>query len=128
MKIAVAISRILLGLVFAVFGFNKIVPFMHPAMPTGDAGALMVLMYSHGWLTFYGFVETASGLMLLFGRYVPLALTLLAGLITNILLFGLTLAPSGLVIGLVIGLLELFLVYAYRDSFAGIFDRRAQPS
>jgi len=66
--------------------------------------------------------------MLLFGRYVPLALTLLAGMITNILLFGITLVPSSLKAGLVVGLLEAFLVYAYRASFAGIFNRRAQPS
>ena len=97
-------------------------------MPTGDAGALMGLMFTHGWLTFYGFVETASGLMLLFGRYVPLGLTLLAGMITNILLFGLTLVPSSLKTGLVVGVLEAFLVYAYRASFAGIFAARAQPA
>jgi uncharacterized membrane protein YphA (DoxX/SURF4 family) len=128
MKIAVLIARILLGLVFVVFGFNKIIPFMHPAMPTGDAGSLMGLMYTHGWLTFYGFVETVGGLMLLFGRYVPLGLTLLAGIITNILLFGFLFLPSSLMIGLVVGVLEAFLVFAYRSSFAGIFNRRAQPS
>jgi uncharacterized membrane protein YphA (DoxX/SURF4 family) len=128
MKSAVLIARILLGLVFVVFGFNKIIPFMHATMPPGDAGSLMGLMFTHGWLTFYGFIETAGGLMLLFGRYVPLALTLLAGMITNILLFGITLVPSSLKIGLVVGLLEAFLVYAYRASFAGIFNRRAQPS
>jgi uncharacterized membrane protein YphA (DoxX/SURF4 family) len=128
MKIAVLIARILLGLVFAVFGFNKIVPFMHPAMPTGDAGSLMGLMYIHKWLTFYGVVETAGGLMLLTGFFVPLGLTLLAGLITNILLFSITLAPSGLAVPLVVGVLEAFLVYAYRNSFAGIFDSTAQPS
>jgi uncharacterized membrane protein YphA (DoxX/SURF4 family) len=128
MKIAVLIARILLGLVFVVFGFNKIIPFMHPAMPTGDAGSLMVLMYTHKWLTFYGVVETLGGLMLLTGIFVPLGLTLLAGMITNILLFAITLGPGGLAIPLVVGVLEAFLVYAYRASFAGIFNRRAQPS
>ena len=128
MKIAVLIARILLGLVFVVFGFNKIVPFLHMAMPNGDAGSLMGLMYTHKWLTFYGVVETLGGLMLLTGIFVPLGLTLLAGLITNILLFGITLEPSGLAVPLVIGVLEAFLVYAYRNSFAGIFDRTAQPS
>jgi len=128
MKIAVVIARILLGLVFVVFGFNKIIPFMHPAMPTGDAGSLMVLMYTHKWLTFYGVVETLGGLMLLTGIFVPLGLTLLAGMITNILLFAITLGPGGLAIPLVVGVLEAFLVYAYRASFAGIFNRRAQPS
>jgi len=128
MKIAVLIARILLGLVFVVFGFNKIIPFMHPAMPTGDAGSLMVLMYTHKWLTFYGVVETLGGLMLLTGIFVPLGLTLLAGMIANILLFAITLGPGGLAIPLVVGVLEAFLVYAYRASFAGIFNRRAQPS
>jgi uncharacterized membrane protein YphA (DoxX/SURF4 family) len=128
MKIAVTIVRILLGLAFAIFGFDKIVPFLHAPMPTGDAGSLMVLMYTHKWLTFYGVVETLGGLMLLTGRFVPLGLTLLAGMITNILLFDITLSTSGLAIGLVVGLLEAFLVYAYRDSFAGIFDSSAQPS
>jgi len=128
MKIAVLVARILLGLVFAVFGFNKIVPFLNTPMPTGEAGALMLIMYTHKWLIFYGCVETAGGLMLLFGRFVPLGLTLLAGMITNILLFGMTLAPGGLVPGLVVGVLELFLVYSYRASFAGIFAARAQPA
>jgi uncharacterized membrane protein YphA (DoxX/SURF4 family) len=128
MKIAVLIARILLGLVFVVFGFDKIVPFLHAPMPTGDAGSLIGLMYAHGWLKFYGVVETAGGLMLLFGRFVPLGLTLLAGMITNILLFGITLAPSGLAVPLVVGVLEAFLVYAYRASFAGIFASKAEPA
>ena len=128
MKIAVLIARILLGLVFVVFGFDKLVPFLHAPMPTGDAGSLIGLMYIHKWLTFYGLVETVGGLMLLSGRFVPLGLTLLAGMIVNILLFGITLAPAGLAVPLVVGVLEAFLVYAYRNSFAGIFDSSAQPS
>jgi uncharacterized membrane protein YphA (DoxX/SURF4 family) len=128
MRVAVLIARILLGLVFLVFGFVKLVPILPAQMPPGDAGILAGLMMAHKWMTFYGVVETASGLLLLAGRFVPLALTLLAGMITNILLFGITLAPSGLPPGLVVGVLELFLVYAYRDSFAGVFAAKAQPT
>lgn len=128
MKISILVARILLGFMFFVFGLDKIVPFIHATMPTGDAGALMGLMFAHHWITFYGFVEAAAGLMLLVGRFVPLGLTLLAGMIVNILLFHITLEPSGLPIGLVVGVLEAFLVYAYRSSFAGIFAAKAQPS
>jgi uncharacterized membrane protein YphA (DoxX/SURF4 family) len=128
MKVAVLIARILMGLVFVVFGFNKIVPFIPAQMPPGDAGTLAGLMMAHKWMTFYGLVETVSGLLLLSGRFVPLALTLLAGMITNILLFGITVAPAGLAPGLVVGVLELFLVWAYRASFAGIFAAKAQPA
>ena len=128
MKIAVLVARILLGLVFVIFGFDKIVPFIPAKLPPGDAGTLAGLMMAHKWMLFYGVVETASGLMLISGRFVPLGLTLLAGLIVNILLFHITLEPSGLPIALVIGLLEAFLVYAYRASFAGIFAAKAQPA
>jgi putative oxidoreductase len=122
------IARILLGLVFVVFGFDKLVHFIPAQMPAGDAGALAGLMIAHKWMTFYGVVETTAGLLLLFGRFVPLALTLLAGMITNILLFDITVAPMGLPPGLVAGVLEAFLVYAYRDSFAGIFSAKAKPA
>jgi len=128
MKVAVLIARLLLGLVFAVFGFDKLVHFIPAQMPPGDAGTLAGLMMTHKWMTFYGVIETVSGLLLLFGRFVPLALTLLAGMITNILLFGITLAPVGLPAGLVVGVLELFLVYAYRQHFAGIFSANAKPA
>lgn len=128
MKVMVLIARILMGLVFVVFGVDKLVPFIPAQLPPGDAGALIGLMAVHKWMTFYGLVETVSGLLLLVGRFVPLALTLLAGMIVNIVLFGITVAPAGLPPGLVMGVLELFLVYAYRASFAGIFAAKAQPA
>jgi uncharacterized membrane protein YphA (DoxX/SURF4 family) len=128
MKLLIFGARLLMGLMFMVFGFNHIVPFMHLPMPTGDAGTLMGMMFIHKWLLFYGFVEVAAGIMLFLGRFVPLGLTLLAGIIVNIVLFHLTLEPSGLPLAVFTGLLELVLVYGYRASFAGIFAAKAQPS
>jgi len=128
MKVTILIARILLGFVFVVFGFDKLVHFIPAQMPAGDAGTLAGLMAAHHWMKLYGVIETSSGLMLLSGRFVPLALTLLAGMITNILLFDITLVPEALPIGIVVGILELFLVYAYRASFAGIFSAKAQPA
>lgn len=128
MKILVLIARILMGLVFLVFGFNHIVPFIPmKQMPTGDEGLLLTVMLAHGWFKFYGLVEVVGGLMLLVGWFVPLGLTLLAGVGVNILLFNITLSPSALPIPLVLALLEIFLVYAYRDSFAGIFAAKPNP-
>ena len=128
MKILTLVARILLGFTFLVFGADKIVDFLHAPMPTGDAGALMGLMFAHKWILFYGIIESASGLMLLAGRFVPLALTLLAGMGTNILLFNLTLTPSNLPIPLFLAVLEIYLVYAYRANFAGIFTAIADPN
>jgi cytochrome bd-type quinol oxidase subunit 1 len=57
---------------------------------------------------------------LLIGRFVPLALTMLAAMIFNILVFHILMAPEGIGMGIVVAVLELFLVWSYRASFAGI--------
>ena len=128
MKILVLVARIVLGTLFVVIGMNHVVPFMHMAAPAGDASALLGMMVEHHWFKLYGLVEVVGGLMLLSGWFVPLGLTLLAGVGTNILLFHITLEPSGLVAMLIFGLMEVFLVYAYRASFAGIFASKAKPA
>jgi putative oxidoreductase len=128
MKILVLVARILLGLIFFVFGLNHIVPFIPmPAMPPSDMTTLSTLMMGHGWFKFYGFVEAAGGLMLLFGRFVPLGLTLIAGVGVNILLFHFTFEPSGLYIPLFCAILEVVLVFAYRESFRGVFAAKVEP-
>jgi len=128
MKRGVVVARVLLGLIFTFFGSNMLFQFL-PAPPlAGDVATMSQLMFVHRWTHFYGVVQVAAGLMLLFGRFVPLGLTLLAGMIVNILLFHITLNPSGIGPGLLAGLLELYLVYAYRESFAGIFAANAKPA
>ena len=128
MKVMILIARILMGLLFTVVGFMKVVPMGPMQIPPGDAGAMVSLMMAHKWLVFYGLVEGVSGLLLLSGRFVPLALTLLAGMITNITLFNATLKPKAVPMALVVGVLEIFLVYAYRASFAGIFAAKQAPA
>jgi uncharacterized membrane protein YphA (DoxX/SURF4 family) len=128
MKVVVVIARILLGLAFAFAGFVKVVPLGPMQIPPGDAGAMMSLMMAHKWMLLYGLVELAGGLMLLAGRFVPLGLTLLAAMIININLFNATLMPKALPVSLVLGVVELFLVYAYRASFAGIFAAKQAPA
>jgi len=121
MKIAVVIARVLLGLVFLVFGLNMFFHFMPMQPMPGDAGKLAILMFTHGWFLFYGVLYVVAGLLLLVGRYVPVALVLLGPIIVNILLFHLTLNPAGIGPGLVCALLEMFLIYAYWPAFAGVF-------
>ncbi len=122
MKIAVIIARVLLGLVFLVFGLNSFFHFMpQPPIP-GDAGIMAGLMFAHGWFLFFGILYVIGGLLLLIGRYVPLGLVLLGPILVNILLFHITLNPSGIGMGLVCALLEIFLIYAYWPAFERIFD------
>jgi putative oxidoreductase len=126
MKIAVLIARILLGLVFLVFGFNNLHPFMPMQMPPGDAGTLSTIMFMHGWITFHGLLYVIAGILLIVGRYVPVGLVILGPIIVNILLFHLTLLPAGIGPGLVCTALEIFLIYAYWPAFRAIFTAKME--
>lgn len=129
MKKVVLVARILLGLVFVIFGANLILHFLHAPMPTGDAGQLSEIMDRSKWMTFVGVVQLVGGLLLLVGRYVPLGLALLAPVIVNILLFHfLLLGGTGVVPGLMVTVLEVFLIWAYRRSFCGLLDAAPEVS
>ena len=121
MKIAVVIARVLLGLMFLVFGLNAFFHFIPQQPMAGDAGTMGMLMFQHGWFTFYGLLYVVAGVLLLVGKYVPVGLVLLGPIVVNILLFHITLAPSSIGPGLVAAALEIFLIYAYWPAFRGIF-------
>jgi putative oxidoreductase len=127
MKIAALVCRILLGLVFLVAGLTKIIP-IHATIPPGDAGAWSLLMMNHHWLIIVGIFETVGGLFLVSGRFVPLGLTLVAPVCVNILLFSFLFAPATAGPGIVVALIEIFLIYAYRSYFAPLFTAKAQVS
>ena len=77
MKYAFVIARVLLGLVFTVFGLNGFLHFF-PNLPVpGLAGQFMgALLGSHYYVIAFG-TELIGGVLLLSNRYVPLALTIL---------------------------------------------------
>jgi uncharacterized membrane protein YphA (DoxX/SURF4 family) len=121
MKIATLIARILLGLVFVVFGANFFLHFIpQPPPPPGLAGDYVKVFAASGYMYVIGVLQLLSGLLLLIGRFVPLALTVLAAIIFNILVFHILMAPEGLPIAIVVAVLDVFLIWAYRDRFAGI--------
>lgn len=125
MKIAALICRILLGLIFVVFGANGLHPFLPtPALQPGLArDYVMALFQSHYSMVIFG-AQLIGGLLLLVNRYVPLALTILGPVIINIVCFHLFMDPSGLPRAAFVTILWFVLFYQYRGSFAGIFEQR----
>jgi hypothetical protein len=122
MKYVIPTCRILLGLIFFVFGLNNILHFLKmPPMPPSDAATWSNIMMVHGWMTFVGVIMTIGGLLLLVGRFVPLALTLLAPVIVNILVYHALLMHAGFQIGALAAVLEIVLIIAYFRSFAPLF-------
>lgn len=124
----ILIARIVLGLIFFVFGLNGFFNFLPVPEMDPEAGAFMGALAATGYFfPFLKLTETLCGLLLLIGRFVPLALTVLAPVVLNIVLFHIFLAPSGSLIGILTLALLLFLAWAYRSSFRGVLDANAQP-
>ncbi len=128
MKFAVIGARVLLGLVFVVFGLNGFFHFIEPPEMNEAAGALMGALVGTGYfMAVVKLVEVVSGVMILTDKYLPLGLVLLAPVSVNILLFHLFLDRSGLGMAIVIVVAQLFLAWAYRDSFSGVLRANAAP-
>jgi uncharacterized membrane protein YphA (DoxX/SURF4 family) len=122
-------ARILLGLIFFVFGLNFFLHFLPQPPLAGPAGAFAGAMFATGYLfVLVKVVEVTCGLLLLAGRFVPLALTLLAPIVVNIVFFHAFLAPSGIALPLVVLALELFLAWSYRNVYRPMLAVRAVPS
>jgi putative oxidoreductase len=126
MKITTLIARILLGLLFLVFGLNGFLHFIPMPQPTGLAGQYMGALYVSHYLVFIFLVQVIGGALLLANRFVPLALILLGPVLVNILLFHSFMAPAGLPLALVTTVLWGLVFYAVRRAFAGVFIQRVQ--
>ena len=121
MKVATIIARVLLGLTFVVFGSNAFLHFIpNPPLPQNLAGDFLKVFFASGYVYVIGAMQLVGGLFLLVGLFVPLGLTILAAIIFNIWVFHILMAPEGFPPALVVTVLELFLVWRYRDAFAGI--------
>ncbi|MGB0678979.1 MAG: DoxX family protein [Polyangiales bacterium] len=112
------LARLLLGLLFVVFGLNGFLHFIAMQPPTGAAGRYLGGLMAAGY--FFPLLkgtEIVVGIALLSGRYVPLALTILAPITVQIVAYHLFLAPAGIGMTLVILALHLYLAWVYRDAF-----------
>ena len=121
MKMASIIARYLLGLMFTVFGLNGFLDFIPQPPPTNPlAIQFFVAISASHFAAFFFAVQLIGGLLLLLGFFVPLALTLLAAELYNILAFHLTLAPATIVPALVASALWVLVFLQNRASFTDV--------
>jgi len=120
-----AAARILLGIVFSAFGLNG---FLHwfplPSMDGKEARFIGGLVASGYFFPLLFVTYTITGAALLSGRFVPLALIVLAPIIVNIICIHVFLAPSGYPLTLLVVGLALFLAWTYRDAFRPVLRAR----
>lgn len=121
-------ARLLLGLVFFIFGLNGFLHFIPQPPPPEPAmaffGALFATRYM---LPLIMGTQVLVGVLLLANRLVPLALALVAPVIVNIVAFHVALAPSGLPLALGVLALELLLAWYYREAFRPMLKARVAP-
>lgn len=112
-----ATARILLGLLFVLFGFNGFVPFIPfpPAIPQLAGTFFGVMVQSHFSYFVFG-VQLIAGLMLVSGRFVPLAIVALAAVLANVLAFHITMWPATIVpMPLIALVLWAIVAWRYRE-------------
>ena len=125
MKIVVLIARLLLGLIFVVFGLNGFLNFLNMGpMPSGLAGQFIAALAVSHYFWVVAALQIAGGALLLVNRYVPLGLVLLGPVIVNIICYHAFLNPSGGVPAAVVTILWLIVFYGHRQYFSGIFVQR----
>ena len=129
MKVAVIIVRTLLGLLFL---FASVTYFFNLITPPPMEGPIKMfnegLAASGYFLTLLKVTELICAILLIIGRFVPLALVILAPIIINIFMVHLFLDRTGLPIAVFVVIAAAFLAYCYRESFKPLFRSKYDPS
>ena len=117
------ILRLLLGLSLLFFGVNKFTGFMPMFEMPVAAANFMESLESTGYVLYVvAVLEISIGLLLLFNKWVPFALVLLAPISVNILLFHLFLDVSDIFVAIIIAALNIILIYKYWKSYRPLFQ------
>jgi uncharacterized membrane protein YphA (DoxX/SURF4 family) len=119
-------ARIGLGFIFTVFGLNKLLHFLPQPPMSGPPAEFFGALFATGYMIpLIAAIEISAGVLLLSGRFVPLALALLAPVIVNIVAFHLFLAPSGIGPAVLVVALEVFLAWSNRSAFRPMLRARS---
>jgi putative oxidoreductase len=124
MKIVALVARLLLGLLFFVFGLNGFLHFIPASMPPGLAGQFFGVMFASHYAYLVFGVQFVGGVLLLANQFVPLALVLLGAVIVNILVFHITMQPAGLAPGVTAAILWLIVAYQVRTALRPMFTNK----
>ncbi len=126
MKKATVISRIVPGFIYLVFGLDYFLHFI-PYVPnhTGRVAAFKEGLMGVGY--FYPMIKSiqiVGGISLLVNRYAAFFAVVLFPISLNVFLYHSILVPSGWWMGVLLLVPNLFLGYAYRKYYSGMFVRK----
>lgn len=127
----VLVARLLLGLMFFVFGLNGLLTFTlgkgfipMPPPPAEMAVIMAGFMATKYMMTLVMLLEFLAGVFLLSGFFINLALVFLAPLLVNILGIHLMVERSGLPMAILVLVLFLIIFISRWSSFKPLFAKK----
>lgn len=121
-------SRLLLGLLFLVFGLNGFLHFLPQPEVSESAAQFMGALVQSGYMIPLVFaVQLTVGILLLLGRFVPLALILITPITVNIIGFHLAMDLKSIGPGILVAILQIYLLFAYLPSYKSLLEMKARP-
>ncbi|MCL6295661.1 DoxX family membrane protein [Jejuia spongiicola] len=115
------VVRILLGLFVLFFGLNKFFHFMDMGDMSAEAGAYFGALSSAKVITLVAIVEIVAGVGLIFNKYGALLALILMSISVNAVLFHATLEPGSIGGALALLVLNVIVLYGYKDSYKSLF-------
>ena len=124
---AIKTARLVLGVVFFGFGLNGLLK-LFPLPQAQGAAAMFIagLTATRYFFPLLFITYLFAGATLLTGRFVPLALTVLAPIIVNIAMMHFFVPSSGMEVFLaaLVAALEILLAWSWRDAFRPLLRAR----
>ncbi len=126
------IARIIFGFIFFASGLMGLIMTIKGTPPPEGLPEKLVafntgLAATGYFMYFLKITETICGLLILTGNFVPLALVVLAPVTLNIFMVHAFMAPSGLPLAIILGLLQIYLAFfapPYAPAIKQLFHRK----
>lgn len=126
MKAATVASRVILGFIYLVFGLDYFFHFIpYEPIHTGRVAAFKAGLMGVGY--FYPMlksIQILGGLSLLSNQYAPFFAVVVFPISVNVFLYHTILVPSAWWMGVLLLVPNLFLGYAYRRYYSGMFVKK----
>lgn len=114
------VLRIIFGLFLLFFGLNKFFHFMDMGPMSEAAGTYFGALMSTKTITLVAVVEILAGLSLLLNKFAPLMMLILMSISVNAVLFHAILEPGSIMGALMLLVLNIVMLYAYKDSYKSL--------
>jgi putative oxidoreductase len=119
-KWSIIISRYLLGIIFLFNGINMFAQFMplpNPQQPDIAQRFLNLLGEAGYFYPILGLTKILTALALFSNRFLPLMLIVMFPVTLNGILFHFRMDPQMAPVALVVGLMQVYLIYVNRDKY-----------